>query len=102
MRIVSWVLWLVVLLFLIAFAAKNLEPVTVHFYLEYDWQTPLVVALLGFFAAGAVLGALAMVGALLRQRREIARLRREARRQQRRDAQPQGPSAAARPPAVDA
>jgi hypothetical protein len=35
--------------------------------------------LLAFFAAGALLGLSATLGALLRQRREISRLKREAR-----------------------
>jgi len=102
MRIVTWVLWLVVFLFLLAFAAKNLDPVTVRFYLDHEWQAPLVVVLLGFFAVGAVLGMLAMVSTLLRQRREISRLRRDARRQQRNEAESKARADAARPPAVDA
>ena len=102
MRIVTWVLWLVVFLFLLAFAAKNLDPVTVRFYLDHDWQAPLVVVLLGFFAVGVVLGMLAMVGTLLRQRREISRLKRDARRQQRSEAESQARADSARPPAVDA
>jgi putative membrane protein len=102
MRIVTWVLWLVVFLFLLAFAAKNLDPVTVRFYLDHDWQAPLVVVLLGFFAVGVMLGVLAMVGTLLRQRREISRLKRDARRQQRGETESQARADAARPPAVDA
>ena len=102
MRIVTWVLWLVVFLFLLAFAAKNLDPVTVRFYLDHDWQAPLVVVLLGFFAVGVVLGMLAMVGTLLRQRREISRLKRDARRQQRSEAESQARADAVRAPAVDA
>jgi lipopolysaccharide assembly protein A len=102
MRIVTWVLWLVVFLFLLAFAAKNLDPVTVRFYLDHDWQAPLVVVLLGFFAVGVALGMLAMVGTLLRQRRAISRLKRDARRQQRSEAESQARADAARPPAVDA
>jgi len=102
MRIVTWVLWLVVFLFLLAFAAKNLDPVTVRFYLDHDWQAPLVVVLLGFFAVGVVLGMLAMVGTLLRQRREISRFKRDARRQQRSEAESQARADSARPPAVDA
>jgi len=102
MRIVTWVLWLVVFLFLLAFAARNLDPVTVRFYLDHDWQAPLVVVLLGFFATGVVLGMLAMVGTLLRQRREISRLKRDVRRQHRSEAESQARADAARPPAVDA
>ncbi len=78
MRFVNWTLRLVVFLALVAFAAKNTEPVTLRFYFDLAWQAPLVVLLLAFFTAGALLGLLATVGTLLRQRRELARLRRGA------------------------
>ena len=76
MRIVSWTIRLVLFVLLVAFAAKNLEPVTLRFYFDIALKAPLVVLLFGFFAAGALLGILAVTGTLLRQRREIARLRR--------------------------
>jgi lipopolysaccharide assembly protein A len=80
MRFVNWTLRLVVFLILVAFAAKNTEPATLRFYFGLAWQAPLVVLLLAFFTLGAVLGLLATVGARLRHRREIAQLRREARK----------------------
>ena len=76
MRIVTWTLRLIIFLFLLAFAAKNVAPVTLNFYFDLSWQAPLVVVLLGFFAAGALFGLIAMLSVLLRQRREIHRLRR--------------------------
>ena len=76
MRLVTWAVRLVVFLLLVAFAAKNAEPVTLHFYFDLALEAPLVVALFAFFAAGALFGVLALLGALLRQRREIAGLRR--------------------------
>ncbi len=100
MRIVTWVVWLSVFLLLLAFAAKNLEPVSLHFYLDQSWQAPLVMVLLAFFAAGAAFGMVAMLGTLLRQRREIARLRREA--HSRRDADAQAGAAQVHPPAIGA
>jgi lipopolysaccharide assembly protein A len=75
-RIVTWAIRLVVFLLLVAFAANNAEPVALRFYFDLALEAPLVVALFGFFAAGAVFGILALLGALLRQRREIASLRR--------------------------
>jgi putative membrane protein len=78
MRIVTWAIRLVVFLLLAAFAAKNAEPVTLRFYFDLVLTAPLIVVLLGFFAAGALLGVLALLGALLRQRREISLLKREA------------------------
>ena len=77
MRIVSWALRLMVFLLLVAFAAKNVEPVTLRFYFDLALQVPLVVVLFGFFAAGALFGILAFVGTLLRQRRQISALRKK-------------------------
>ena len=76
MRVVTWAIRLIVFLLLVAFAAKNADPVTLRFYFDLAIETPLVVALFGFFAAGALFGILALLGTLLRQRREIAVLRR--------------------------
>ena len=75
MRLLTWAVRLVVFVLLIAFAAKNVEPVTLRFYFDLALQAPLVVLLLAFFAAGAFFGVLALIGTLLIQRREIALLR---------------------------
>jgi uncharacterized integral membrane protein len=74
-RIVTWAIRLIVFVLLIAFAAKNVEPVTLRFYFDLALQAPLVVLLFAFFALGAFFGVLALVGTLLRQRREISLLR---------------------------
>jgi len=79
MRILTWTIRIALFILLLAFAARNTESVTLRFYFDLAWQTPLVVLLLAFFAAGAVLGLLATLGAVLRQRRVAARLRRELR-----------------------
>ena len=76
MRIVTWTIRVLVFLLLVAFAAKNVEPVTLRFFFDLTLQTPLVLALFGFFALGALFGILALLGTVLRQRREIAVLRR--------------------------
>jgi uncharacterized integral membrane protein len=68
----------VVFALLVAFAAKNADPVTLRFYFDLAVQTPLVVVLFAFFLAGALFGMLALIGTLLRQRREIARLKKQA------------------------
>jgi putative membrane protein len=77
MRIVTWTIRLVLLLFLIVLAARNVEPVTLRFYSDFAWQAPLIVLLFGAFAAGALFGMLALVGTLLRQRREISALKKK-------------------------
>ena len=76
MRIVTWTIRLIVFLLLVAFGAKNVEPVTLRFYFDLALQAPLIVVAFGFFAAGALFGVLALLGAVLRQRREISRLKR--------------------------
>ena len=76
MRIVAWAIRLIVFVLLVAFAAKNVEPVTLRLYFDLALQAPLVVLLLCFFAAGALFGIAALLGTLLRQRREISALRR--------------------------
>jgi putative membrane protein len=74
-RLVTWAIRLVVFLLLVAFAAKNAEPVTLRFYFDLALEAPLVVALFAFFAAGALFGILALLGTVLRHKRELAALR---------------------------
>ena len=78
MRIVTWALRLAVFLLLVAFAAKNVEPVTLRFYFDLALEAPLVLVLFAFFAAGAVFGVLALLMPLLRQQRQIAVLKKQA------------------------
>jgi hypothetical protein len=56
---------------------KNTDPITVRFYLGYEWHSPLVFVLLVFFAAGAAFGALSSLPYAFRHRREIRDLRYE-------------------------
>jgi len=76
MRIVTWTIRLLVFVLLVAFGAKNADPVTLRFYFDLSIQTPLILALFGAFAAGAFFGVVALLGRVLRQRREIAFLKR--------------------------
>ena len=78
MRIVTWTIRLFVFVLLLAFAAKNTDPVTLRFYFDLALQTPLILALFGAFALGAFFGVLSLLRTLLRQRREIGALRRKA------------------------
>jgi len=78
MRLVTWAVRLLVFLLLVAFAAKNVEPVKLRFYFDLMIEAPLVAVLFAFFAAGALFGILALLGTLMRQRREISLLRKKA------------------------
>jgi lipopolysaccharide assembly protein A len=62
---------------LLGFAVKNDQPVTLRYFFGYEWQSSLVIVLLIFFAAGSVVGVISMLAKVLRQRREIARLKRD-------------------------
>jgi lipopolysaccharide assembly protein A len=74
-RILTWAIRLAVFVLLVAFAAKNVDPVVLRFYFGLSLQVPLVLALFGFFALGALFGILALLMTVLRQRREISFLK---------------------------
>ncbi|NJD24032.1 MAG: LapA family protein [Betaproteobacteria bacterium] len=78
MTALTWAIRLVIFSLLLLFALRNTQVVTLHFVPGYQWDAPLVITLLAFFAGGALLGALSLVGVIFRQRREIGRLKRES------------------------
>jgi lipopolysaccharide assembly protein A len=78
MRVLMWSCRILIFLFLLAFALKNSDPVSVRFFFDRAWQAPLIIVVLIFFACGAVLGVLSSLGAVLGLRREVSRLKREA------------------------
>lgn len=77
MRYLIWFLRAVLFLLLLGFVVKNDQPVVLHFYFGYQWESSLVVILLCFFTLGAAVGLLAMLGTLLRLRRELSAHKRE-------------------------
>ena len=78
MRTLLWGSRIFIFVFLLAFALKNTEPVSIFFFLDTAWQAPLIIVVLVFFAAGAALGVLSLLGTVFGLRREISRLKREA------------------------
>lgn len=85
MRYLIWVLRATLFFVLLGFAVKNDQPVTLHYFFSYEWHTSLVVVMLCFFALGAGIGIIAMMGALLSQRRELAGVKRELQLKQKLD-----------------
>ena len=77
MRYLIWLLRAVLFVLLLGFAVKNDQPVVLKYFFGYEWQASLVVILLVFFTVGVLIGVLAMLGNIFRQRRELAALRRE-------------------------
>jgi putative membrane protein len=82
MRILTWAIRVALFVLLLAFAAKNTDPVTLRFYFGLVWQAPLIALLLAFFAGGIALGLMAMFGSWFAQRRELSRLRGEPARKE--------------------
>lgn len=78
MRILMWVVRLVLFFILFGFAVKNDQLVNLNFFFGQEWQMPLVFVILAAFAAGAMLGVTSTFASLLRNRREIGKLRRDA------------------------
>lgn len=79
MRYLIWLLRAVLFLLLLGFAVKNDQPVVLHYFFGHEWQASLVVILLVFFAVGAGIGMLVLLGTFMRQRNEIAALKRQLR-----------------------
>lgn len=77
MKYFIWGLRALLFVLLLGFAIKNDEPVVLRYFLGFEWHASLILVLLLFFAAGAALGMLAVLGNLLRQRKEIAALKNE-------------------------
>lgn len=76
MRILLWCGRIFIFLFLLAFALKNTDPVSVFFFYDTSWQAPLIIVVLAFFAGGVALGVLALLGTVFNLQREIKRLKR--------------------------
>ncbi len=73
MKIISKIVWAIILIALFGFALKNSQIVTLEYFLGYEFTAPLVLLLFGFFLAGGVLGCLAMVPMVFRHRRDISK-----------------------------
>jgi putative membrane protein len=70
MKFVSTTVGLILFVLFFSFALKNTQEVDLHFFLNYEVRGPLVLMLLAFFIAGALLGILAMSPTVFRHRRE--------------------------------
>ena len=77
MRVLLWGFRLLIFMFLLAFALKNTDPVSVRFFFDAAWQAPLIIIVLAFFAGGAALGVLSLLGTVFSLRREVSKLKRE-------------------------
>lgn len=77
MKYFVWLLRAFVFLILLSFAVKNDQPVTLNYFFGYEWHGSLILVLLLFFVSGAAVGVLAVLFNMMRQRKEIASLKKE-------------------------
>ena len=92
MQALVWILRFLIVVILVWFAVKNSQLVELRGLPDQSWQAPLVFVLLVVFVAGMVIGLLAWVPTVVRQRREIGRLKKTAARE---------PGAASAPPPAE-
>lgn len=78
MNVLIWLLRGALFVVLLGLAIKNGNEVELRFFFDAAWQAPLSLALLVALVLGAVLGLLALLPLLIRQRRELGALRRRA------------------------
>ena len=64
----KWLLKAAIFFTLFAFALNNQSDVTVRFFFGQQWTAPLILVVLGAFAAGLLIGVLGMVPRWWRQR----------------------------------
>src|ERR1700752_2615319 len=75
MQTVVWILRFLIGVILVWFAVKNAQPITIFGLPGQTWEAPLVFILLIVFVGGMLIGLLAWVPTVVRQRRELGRLR---------------------------
>jgi putative membrane protein len=81
MQALVWIVRFVVVVVLVWFAVKNHGVVTIHGLPGQSWEAPLVFVMLVMFVGGVILGLLAWIPTLARQRRDIGRLKKAAAQQ---------------------
>lgn len=101
-RYLSWLPRIALFVVFVLIAVKNMQPVSLHFFLGQTWDLPLVVLLLIFLVLGAVLGVVAWLPRVFRDKREIQTLRRRLGEEVPLPANPANREPVASPPPADA
>lgn len=76
MKVIGWSIRIAVFIVLFGLAIKNSTQVELKFYFDRAWQMPLSLVILIAFGVGAAFGLTAVMATLVRQRRELGKLRR--------------------------
>ena len=61
MRVLSWLLRAFIFFTLFAFALNNQHAAELHWFFGFEWRTRMVFIVLAAFAAGCVVGVVAML-----------------------------------------
>jgi uncharacterized integral membrane protein len=78
MQTVRWIVGAAIFLALVFVSLQNAQPVRLSFFNLVSVEAPLIFVVLAAFAVGVAVGVLAGAFRHARQKREIARLRRES------------------------
>ena len=75
MQALAWIVRIVVVVVLVWFATVNSQEVAIRGLPGQEWKAPLIFVMLVAFIGGLLIGLMAWLPTLVRQRRELARLR---------------------------
>ena len=75
MQALAWIVRIVVVVVLVWFATVNSQEVAIRGLPGQEWKAPLIFVMLVAFIGGLLIGLMAWLPTIVRQRRELARLR---------------------------
>ncbi|HEX4942735.1 MAG TPA: lipopolysaccharide assembly protein LapA domain-containing protein [Usitatibacteraceae bacterium] len=78
MQALAWIVRIAILLVLVWFAVRNGQEVELRGLPDQSWKAPLIFVVLVAFVAGVIIGLTAWLPTVVRQRREVGRLRKAA------------------------
>lgn len=88
MKLFAWIVRIVVFVLLFVLALRNTAEASLQLFFNAVWHAPLILILFAAFVLGAVAALASVAPGLMRQRMEVAKLRRAA-------AEAQAPASAA-------
>jgi uncharacterized integral membrane protein len=78
MQALAWIVRIVVVVVLVWFATVNSQEVEIRALPYQSWKAPLIFVMLIAFIGGLLIGLMGWLPTVVRQRREISRLRKQA------------------------
>ncbi|UIF86933.1 lipopolysaccharide assembly LapA domain-containing protein [Cupriavidus sp. UYPR2.512] len=78
MKLFAWIVRIVVFVLLFVLALRNTAEASLQLFFNAVWHAPLILILFAAFVLGAVAALASVAPGLMRQRMEVAKLRRAA------------------------